>query len=98
MDRRGLTTWALYWPTHHAGRIGDAALGVRLLTAADDIEARAIAAELDRLNRVRQQIEIERWRKPKRKRLLARPGGAGRGGCRRGRTMAAGSSACLRRA
>ena len=41
------------------GRIGDAALGMRLLTAADDIEARAIAMELDRLNRVRQQIEIE---------------------------------------
>ena len=41
------------------GRIGDAALGVRLLTAADDIEARPIAAELDRLNRIRQQIEIE---------------------------------------
>jgi single-stranded-DNA-specific exonuclease len=41
------------------GRIGDAALGMRLLTASDDIEARAIAVELDRLNRVRQQIEIE---------------------------------------
>jgi single-stranded-DNA-specific exonuclease len=41
------------------GRIGDAALGVRLLTATDDIEARAIAIELDRLNRVRQLIEIE---------------------------------------
>jgi single-stranded-DNA-specific exonuclease len=41
------------------GRVGDAALGVKLLTAADDIEARAIAAELDRLNRVRQRIEIE---------------------------------------
>jgi single-stranded-DNA-specific exonuclease len=41
------------------GRIGDAALGVRLLTATDDIEARAIAVELDRLNRIRQQIEIE---------------------------------------
>jgi len=41
------------------GRIGDAALGVKLLTATDDIQARAIAAELDRLNRVRQQIEIE---------------------------------------
>ncbi len=40
------------------GRIGDAALGVRLLTAADDLEARPIAAELDRLNRLRQQIEI----------------------------------------
>jgi single-stranded-DNA-specific exonuclease len=41
------------------GRIGDAGLGVRLLTATDDIEARAIASELDRLNRIRQQIEIE---------------------------------------
>jgi single-stranded-DNA-specific exonuclease len=41
------------------GRIGDAALGMRLLTATDDIEARAIAIELDRLNRIRQQIEIE---------------------------------------
>jgi single-stranded-DNA-specific exonuclease len=41
------------------GRIGDAALGVRLLTATDDIEARAIAIELDRLNRMRQLIEIE---------------------------------------
>jgi single-stranded-DNA-specific exonuclease len=40
------------------GRIGDAALGVRLLTAADDLEARPIAVELDRLNRIRQQIEI----------------------------------------
>ena len=41
------------------GRIGDAALGARLLTATDDIEARAIAIELDRLNRLRQLIEIE---------------------------------------
>jgi single-stranded-DNA-specific exonuclease len=41
------------------GRIGDAALGVRLLTAADELKARVIAAELDRLNRIRQQIEIE---------------------------------------
>ncbi len=40
------------------GRIGDAALGVRLLTAADDLEARPIAVELDRLNRLRQEIEI----------------------------------------
>jgi len=40
------------------GRIGDPALGVRLLTTADDLEARAIAAELDRLNRARQEIEI----------------------------------------
>jgi single-stranded-DNA-specific exonuclease len=41
------------------GRIGDAALGARLLTATDDIEARTIAIELDRLNRMRQLIEIE---------------------------------------
>ncbi len=41
------------------GRIGDAALGARLLTTSDEIEARAIAAELDRLNRARQVIEIE---------------------------------------
>ena len=40
------------------GRIGDAGLGARLLTTADDLEAREIAAELDRLNRARQQIEI----------------------------------------
>ncbi len=40
------------------GRIGDAALGARLLTTTDDLEAREIAAELDRLNRARQQIEI----------------------------------------
>ena len=40
------------------GRIGDAALGARLLTLADDGEAAAIAAELDRLNRDRQTIEL----------------------------------------
>jgi single-stranded-DNA-specific exonuclease len=40
------------------GRIGDAALGARLLKTADDLEARDIAAELDRLNRARQQIEV----------------------------------------
>jgi single-stranded-DNA-specific exonuclease len=39
------------------GRIGDAALGARLLATADELEARTIAAELDRLNRARQQIE-----------------------------------------
>jgi single-stranded-DNA-specific exonuclease len=41
------------------GRIGEAALGARLLASADEIEARAIAEQLDRLNRARQQIEIE---------------------------------------
>ena len=40
------------------GRIGDAALGARLLVTRDELEARAIAAELDRLNRARREIEI----------------------------------------
>jgi single-stranded-DNA-specific exonuclease len=40
------------------GRIGDAALGARLLTTTDAAEAVRIAAELDRLNRERQRIEI----------------------------------------
>ena len=39
------------------GRIGRADLGVRLLLEADPIEAAAMAAELDRLNRERQLIE-----------------------------------------
>ena len=39
------------------GRIGDAALGARLLMEHDDAEAARIAAELDRLNRERQVIE-----------------------------------------
>ncbi|MDQ0513029.1 single-stranded-DNA-specific exonuclease RecJ [Ancylobacter amanitiformis] len=39
------------------GRIGDAALGTRLLLARDPIEAAVIAAELDRLNTERQQVE-----------------------------------------
>ncbi|KRE07536.1 single-stranded-DNA-specific exonuclease RecJ [Bosea sp. Root381] len=39
------------------GRIGDAALGARLLLSADEIEARGIAAELNRLNQERQEIE-----------------------------------------
>ncbi len=39
------------------GRIGDAALGARLLTLGDEDEATAIAAQLDRLNRERQAME-----------------------------------------
>ncbi|MGO8739712.1 single-stranded-DNA-specific exonuclease RecJ [Rhodoblastus sp.] len=39
------------------GRIGDAALGARLLLLKDDIEAGEIAAELDRLNGERQILE-----------------------------------------
>ncbi len=40
------------------GRVGKSDLGVRLLTATDPEEARAIAAELDRLNEERRAIEI----------------------------------------
>jgi len=39
------------------GRIGDAALGARLLLTSDEVEARTIAAELNRLNQERQEIE-----------------------------------------
>ncbi|OYW68612.1 MAG: single-stranded-DNA-specific exonuclease RecJ [Bosea sp. 12-68-7] len=39
------------------GRIGDAGLGARLLLTEDEIEARSIAAELNRLNQERQEIE-----------------------------------------
>ncbi|VTZ49236.1 Single-stranded-DNA-specific exonuclease RecJ [Methylocella tundrae] len=39
------------------GRIGDAALGARLLSIADPADARRIAEELDRLNRERQVLE-----------------------------------------
>jgi single-stranded-DNA-specific exonuclease len=39
------------------GRIGDAALGARLLTLTDPLEARLIAEELDRLNSERQELE-----------------------------------------
>ena len=41
------------------GRIGRADLGARLLMEDDPIEAAKIAAELDRLNRERQAIELE---------------------------------------
>jgi single-stranded-DNA-specific exonuclease len=41
------------------GRIGRADLGVRLLLEDDPVEAARIAAELDRLNRERQAIEME---------------------------------------
>lgn len=39
------------------GRVGAADLGTRLLTTDDPLEARAIALDLDRLNRERQEIE-----------------------------------------
>ena len=41
-----------------AGRIGNAALALKLLTTRDKGEAAAIAQELERLNRERQEIEI----------------------------------------
>ena len=41
------------------GRIGDAALGARLLLMRDDIEAASVAAELDRLNGERLALENE---------------------------------------
>jgi single-stranded-DNA-specific exonuclease len=39
------------------GRIGDAALGARLLASDDPVECERLAAELDRLNRERQALE-----------------------------------------
>lgn len=41
------------------GRIGDAALGARLLATDDEVEAAKIAALLDKLNRERKAIETE---------------------------------------
>ncbi|WP_296742328.1 single-stranded-DNA-specific exonuclease RecJ [Mesorhizobium sp.] len=41
------------------GRIGDAALGSRLLATDDPVEAASIAETLDRLNQERQQMELE---------------------------------------
>ncbi|MEO5806664.1 MAG: single-stranded-DNA-specific exonuclease RecJ [Devosia sp.] len=41
------------------GRIGDAALGTRLLTLSDEHQALVIAAQLDELNSERQRIEID---------------------------------------
>jgi single-stranded-DNA-specific exonuclease len=41
------------------GRIGDAALGAKLLLLQDDGEASGVARELDRLNRERQALEVQ---------------------------------------
>lgn len=49
----------LFGPRINAGgRIGDAALGARLLLTGDENEAAKIATELERLNRERQEIEV----------------------------------------
>jgi single-stranded-DNA-specific exonuclease len=53
------------------GRIGDAGLGARLLMTGDALEAREIAAELDRLNRARQKIEIAALAEAEAEALLA---------------------------
>jgi single-stranded-DNA-specific exonuclease len=53
------------------GRIGDAALGARLLMTQDALEARAIAGELDKLTRARQQIEIGMLEQAEAEALLA---------------------------
>jgi single-stranded-DNA-specific exonuclease len=51
--------WALGPRINAGGRVGKSDLGVRLLTTDDPEEARAIAAELDRLNEERRAIETE---------------------------------------
>jgi single-stranded-DNA-specific exonuclease len=43
--------------TNTGGRIGDAALGAKLLAMRDDMEARRIAEQLHRLNKERQTVE-----------------------------------------
>jgi single-stranded-DNA-specific exonuclease len=53
------------------GRIGDSGLGVKLLMTRDDLEARALAGELHRLNRERQQIEIAMLESAEAEALLA---------------------------
>jgi single-stranded-DNA-specific exonuclease len=53
------------------GRIGDSALGARLLTTRDDLKSREIAVELDRLNRARQQIELATLAEAEAEALLA---------------------------
>jgi single-stranded-DNA-specific exonuclease len=45
------------------GRIGDAALGAKLLSTSDPLEAQRIAQTLDRLNKERKAIETRRLKK-----------------------------------
>ncbi len=56
------------------GRIGDAGLGARLLLSRDPLEARGIAAELDRLNRDRRSIELGAVEEAEAEALLALEG------------------------
>ena len=53
------------------GRIGDAALGARLLLTEDPLEAGRIAAELDQLNRDRRSIEADALERAEAEALLA---------------------------
>ena len=63
------------------GQIGDAALGARLLTTTDELEARAIAAELDRLRPAAGgRSRSRRSPRPRRRRCLR---SASRSGARR---------------
>ena len=56
-DLRSDLGFALGPRINAGGRVGRSDLGVRLLTTRDPDEARAIAAELDRLNEDRRAIE-----------------------------------------
>ena len=49
--------WALGPRINAAGRIDDSGLGLRLLLTDDPVEARALAAKLDAVNRDRQELE-----------------------------------------
>ena len=44
-----------------AGRLGDAQLALDLLLAPDDLQARALASQLDEVNRERQRIQEQVW-------------------------------------
>ena len=59
------------------GRIGDAALGSRLLTLEDPIEADAVAARLDMLNRERQALETAMLEEAEAEALAEYAGGSG---------------------
>ena len=62
------------------GRIGDAALGAKLLTSNDQSQAEHIASELERLNKERQaleQIMLEDAITQAERQLLENPEGAG---------------------
>lgn len=51
--------WALGPRINAAGRIAQADLGLRLLLAEDELDARTIAAQLDSINRTRQTVEAD---------------------------------------